>query len=118
MKLSIQSDDGTRSEVVLGGQITQRDVSPFQEPLGDALGPDAYKRRVMVDMQDVEMLDSSGVGWLLVCNKRFKEGGGALVLHSFSPTVSNVLKVLNMHQVLPMADDEQHARQLLDGDPQ
>ena len=111
MNISIQSDDGNVIRAQVSGKITQSDVSPFVEPLSDAAGQDVYRRRVVLNMEEVEMLDSSGVGWLLVCHKRFRETGGVLVLHSYPPIVGNVLKVLNLHQVLTLADDEDAAVQ-------
>ena len=98
MKVSIHSDDGQAVRAYVAGKITQQDVSPFTEPLGEALGTGGYKRHVLLNMEDVEMLDSSGVGWLLTCHKRFRETGGTLVLHSYPPVVANVLRVLNIHE--------------------
>ena len=114
MKLSSQSDDGDAVSVDVVGRITQDHVSPFSEPLGETLG--GYKRRVMLNMKAVEMLDSSGVGWLLVCHRRFKDKGGDLVLHSYQPLVANVLRVLNLQKVLKMAESEDDARRLLEGE--
>lgn len=116
MKLSIDQEGQSPVAVRVAGDITQRHVSPFVEPLGDALGEDGYEKPVMLNLQQVDMLDSSGVGWLLVCHKRFHEKGGKLVLHSFSPTVSNVLKVLNMQKVLNLAETENDARRMFEGD--
>src|SRR6056297_2860794 len=103
MKLSIDSNEHGIARARVSGKINQSQVSPFTEPLGDALGPDAYQQSVLLDMSEVEMLDSSGVSWLLSCHKRFRSAGGELVLHSLSDIALNVIKVLNLKSVFRVA---------------
>lgn len=116
MQLKILSNQAGIVRASVTGKINQSHVSPFVEPLGDALGADAYQQRVLLDMKAVELLDSSGVSWLLSCHKRFREGGGRLVLCSLSDIAMNVVKVLNLQAVFKLAADEQEALQLLQGD--
>lgn len=84
------------------------------EPITTALGEHAYQQRVLLDMGDVEMLDSSAVGWLLKCNKAFRDAGGQLVIHTVRPAARNVLKVLRVDQVLNVADSEAEAIRAID----
>lgn len=116
MQLAITSRENDVTEVELAGRVTQRDVSPLDDPLGDLLGARGYGQRVLLSMRDVEFLDSSGVGYLLACQKRFRQAGGTLILHSVSPIAASVLKVLNLHQVFKIATDASSARQLAAGD--
>ena len=99
MKLSIAQDDGQSVRVAVKGQVTQRELAPLTDPLLDLLGPDAYSRQVRLDLSDADYLDSSGVGWLLTCNKRIRQAGGRLTLHSPHPIVTNVLRVLKLEKV-------------------
>jgi anti-anti-sigma factor len=115
MKLCVLSDDGDAVSVEIAGKVTQAKASPFDDPLGELLGSDGYGRDVLLDMSQVEVLDSSGIGWLLTCQKRFREAGGALVLHSLSPMSRNVIKVLNMHAVFKMASSGEEALRMLEG---
>jgi anti-anti-sigma regulatory factor len=71
---------------------------------------------MLLDMSEAETLDSSGVGWLLECHKKFREAGGGFVIHSLTPTASQVLRMLNMQMVLRLAGDERKALQMLEGD--
>lgn len=114
MQLSLLSDDGEITRVQIAGKINQKNISPFSEPLGQLLGPDAYSRKVLLDMHDVQALDSSGIGWLLVCHKRFREANGQMVLHSLAPLARNVLKVLNMQLVFKVAENEDEAVRALE----
>ena len=114
MRLSILWEEGSRACVQLAGQVKQPMATPLEEPLGELLGPDGYNRGVLLDMSEVEVLDSSGIGWLLVCHKRFRDSGGDFVLHSLSPMARNVMKVLNMQAVFKIADNDESAIGMLE----
>jgi anti-sigma B factor antagonist len=100
MKLSIAQDDGQCVRIAVLGHITQKELAPLTEPLLDLLGPSGYTRQVRLDLSHTEYLDSSGVGWLLTCNKRMRQAGGHLTLHAPHPIVANVLRVLKLEKVL------------------
>jgi anti-sigma B factor antagonist len=104
MELVFASDDGQCARVAVSGRISQGDFGPYQEPLAQLLGPNAYARRIVLDLSNAEYLESSGVGWLLTCHKRMKEAGGNLTLLSPQPVVSNVLRVLRLGQVFEILD--------------
>ena len=113
MKLQKAADDGQLVRVQVDGQITQRDFSPGGDPLVDLVGPDVYTRQVLVDLTRSPMVDSSGIGWLIASNKRFKEKGGRLVVHSYSPLVANTLKLLKMEKVLNLCPNQKDAEALV-----
>ena len=117
MNLFITAEDGQISRISVCGDVSQDNLAPADEPISGLLGPDCYNRIVLLDMHDVEMLDSSGVSWLLSCDKTFRNAGGRLVLHSLSPYAHDVLRVLNMHLILSIADDERSALELAQGTP-
>jgi anti-sigma B factor antagonist len=106
MKLAFASDDGQSARVAVSGRITQGECGPYQEPLSQLLGPNAYARRVVLDLSDAAYIDSSGIGWLLTCHKRMKEAGGNLTLLSPQPVVANVLRVLRLDQVFEITDPQ------------
>ncbi len=116
MKLSILSREDGLAHVAVTGKITQEQAALASDPLRELLGPDVYAGKVILHMQDADFVDSSGVSWLLIAHKRFKENKGRIVLHSIQPVVMNVLKVLRMHLVFDLADNEQVARKTIQGD--
>ena len=99
----------TESRGSVCGEVRQTDFLVADEPLSGHLGTEGYQGVVLVDLSGVAMLDSSGVGWLLLCQKRFRTAGGAFVLHSLSPFVQQLFEVLKMHLILTIADDESGA---------
>jgi anti-anti-sigma factor len=117
MNLDVTSEEGRVTRVSLSGDVSQPNLTPVEEPLGKLLGTDCYSERVLLDMHEVETIDSSGVSWLLSCDKRFRTAGGQLVLHSLSPFARDVLKVLNLHLIMSIASDEKSAVDLAQGTP-
>lgn len=100
MQLAIAREDGQTVEVAVTGQITQREIDPLRDPLVELLGPNAYGREVRLDLREATYMDSSGVGWLLLCHKRMRQAGGRLVLVDPHPVVANVLRILKLDRVL------------------
>jgi len=117
MKLTQQTSEGEVIRLDVGGALDFKRMSPLEEPISDVMGEDVYEKKVIINMKAVEALDSSGVGWLLTCQKQFRQLGGNLVLHSLSPAAKNVLRVLNMHRVFRLAEDEAQALGMVNTSP-
>lgn len=115
MHLSILSEADNIVSLKLSGKVTQRNVALTLDPLDETMGTRGLSHPLLLDLSGVELLDSSGVNWLLVSQKRVRESGGRMVLHSLSPIARNVLRVLNMHTVFAMADNESHAQKIANG---
>ena len=114
MQLKFQLEDDLVC-VSTEGRITQQRIDPSSEPLAGLLGPAVYSRKVLLNLSNSDYIDSSGVSWLLTCHKRCREAGGMLIIHSPSPMVVQILRVLRMDQVLTVADDILQARALANG---
>lgn len=115
MKLTVHSENGDPVLLRIEGRVSQRDLEE-SDPFLEGVGENAYSRQLVVDLSEVAAMDSSGVNWLLIAQKRMQEQGGRLVLHSLSPIANNVLKVLNLHTVFQIANSEEAAVQMLEGD--
>ena len=114
MKLSIKSREDGLTLVEVSGDVSQKRLSAQPEPLQDLLGDGCYQGTVLLDLHAVEAIDSSGIGWLLSSQKKFRTSGGTLVLYSLSPFARDVMKILNMQLVFKMAEDEAAARRLVE----
>ena len=112
MEIELTSRSERLTRVAVRGELSQADFQADDEPLGHLLGEDGYQSPVLVDLSGVCSLDSVAVGWLLLCQKRFRTAGGALVLHSLSPLVQQLFDVLKMHLALTVAADEPSAAEI------
>jgi anti-anti-sigma factor len=98
------------------GEITQIDFRPGHDVLPELLGADCYARKVLLNMERTPYIDSAGVGWLVMCHKRFKEAGGRLIIHSIPPMVNQILKLLKMPALLHIAENDAAAQALALGE--
>jgi len=117
MDLSVVSQEGEISHLKVKGRVTQRQLMSSTDVLVDRLGLEVYKGKVLLDMREAEFLDSSGVSWLLIAHKRFREQGGRFVLYAVAPMVLNVLRVLKMQLVFDLSDTYDEALKKVQGDP-
>lgn len=115
MKLKLDSEADGVVKVSVSGMVTLTGETKV-EPLGDLLGEEPYGKRVLLDMGTAEKIDSSGIGWLVTCHKRFVEGEGKLVIHSVQPFVANVLKVVRLDRFFNIASNERQGLPQLKGE--
>ncbi|MCM2679543.1 STAS domain-containing protein [Echinimonas agarilytica] len=61
---------------------------------------------VVVDMNDVDALDASGIGALVFMFKRLRASGGALYLCGVKGAPRKLLEMLHVHRAIPMYEDK------------
>jgi anti-anti-sigma factor len=109
VKLTLVADEGAVVRVACEGQVTHL-VAHGDEPLGRLLGPEGYRRTVLLSLQKATFINSSGISWLLICHKYFTQAGGKLVVHSVPPLVNQVLQFVRLPTIMFFAADEASAR--------
>ncbi len=115
MKLTMVSTDGDLTRIQNEGDITQMDFRTGADAFCDLLGADCYQRKVLLSLEKTPYIDSTAVGWIIRCHKRCKEAGGKLVLHSISPSVLQILRLLRLPDILHIAESDAAARALAEG---
>jgi anti-anti-sigma factor len=106
-------DDITR--IQNEGDITQMDFRAGADVLCDLLGTDCYKRKILLSLERTSYIDSTAIGWIVRSHKYCKEAGGKLVIHSISPSVLQVLRLLRLPDILHLAENDAAARALAVG---
>jgi anti-sigma B factor antagonist len=114
MELTLVSETEDLLRLQAKGRLVQS-VLEHSDPLRDALGSEDFSREVLLDLSEIEYIDSSGIGWLLARHKRFREAGGKLILHSASSAVLDVVRMLRLDTVFLLAEDEATAAVLARG---
>ena len=100
--------------VKIDGKITSQDLGEGNaNPLESTIGIGWAGNRVLVDMSYVSYADSSAIGWLLLLQKGFRTGGGAMVLYGIVPSVMQLFSLLNLRSVFKIAENESAAREML-----
>lgn len=102
------------AHLAIEGALTAVDlVGDGRDPLADLVGEDWPTRKILLDLSNANYLDSSAIGWLLTCARQLRDGGGQLALHSIPPTIRQIFDVLRISSVLPIADGEAEAVELM-----
>jgi anti-anti-sigma factor len=113
LRLVAEDDRGAavvaaEGDLVFAGS-TGEIVNPFEGLLGAGWGG----RKVLLDFSKAAFLDSAGIGWLIGSTKLFRQNGGMLVVHSIPPRVRQMLDMLKVGQIVPLAASEAAARETL-----
>lgn len=96
--------------VILTGELDSMNVGDFISAFNSHL--EAGKRLYVLDLGDLEFIDSAGLGGLVSVWERALEQGAFIALGTISPRVHDVLQITGLHTVLhsyPTVDEAERA---------
>ena len=105
-------------------------VFSVQNVLLDANGADKFKREmllvlnqddftnIVIDLDSVKMVDSSGLGALLFARRQVVQKGGECYLVNPAPKVTNLLKISKLTDAFQFADSIEEALEAADESPE
>ncbi|MGZ4665898.1 MAG: STAS domain-containing protein [Frankiaceae bacterium] len=101
MDLSLSTrTEGDCTVVVVGGEIDVYTAPKLREQLIDLVSSGHYN--LVVDMEGVEFLDSTGLGVLVGGLKRVRAHGGALRLVCTQERILKVFRITGLTKVFPI----------------
>jgi anti-sigma B factor antagonist len=112
MTLRINLDQGPAYwKLTLAGDLDYGECAAFRMNIDRILksAPPA----TIVDLSDIEYLDSSGLGLLLSLSKEYAQAGGKLVLVT-NETVDNILSLTRLNGIFATAPEMEQARQMVE----
>jgi anti-sigma B factor antagonist len=93
--------------VTVAGEVDVYTADALREALREA---EADSKQIIVDLLEVNFLDSTGIGVLVGSLKRLREGGGDLHLVVTQPSVLKVLRITSLDRVFQVHADLDEAR--------
>jgi stage II sporulation protein AA (anti-sigma F factor antagonist) len=115
LEIKLVSREGTVVRLEAVGRLVHSTLAPCPDLIDKLLGSDAFAQTVLLSLEGVDFMDSSGIGWLLASRKQFREAGGSLVIHSVPAQVLDVIRVMRLGHVLGLAEDESAAMAMVQG---
>lgn len=101
--------------VALAGELDIYTVAGFRNAIEEVDPPNA---RVVVDLSDVSLLDSSGLGALVSLLNQSRAGDGRLGLVCPHRRLRRVFEITGLRRAFTFGDDLDEVRAALDGEDQ
>ncbi|MCX6344431.1 MAG: STAS domain-containing protein [Armatimonadetes bacterium] len=93
--------------IELSGEVDAYTSARFREIMLDIIDSDGVK--LVISMNDVEYIDSSGLGALVGGLKRVSERDGKIVIICDKPQVKKVFEITGLEKVFPIYGTEEEA---------
>ncbi len=97
--------------ISVSGELDLHSVGALQEALEDAIATPG--ETVVVDLGEVELIDSIALGALARASRRVREGGGALGVAASNADVVRAFEITSLDRVIPMATTTEGALERL-----
>ncbi|MCU0226395.1 MAG: STAS domain-containing protein [Bryobacterales bacterium] len=107
MQFSTKTTDGI-TIVALDGKLVVGDATATLKEQVKLLA-DREIRKVVLDLKDVDYIDSSGLGTLVYCFSTFRKQGGTLKLLNLSRRNIELMLLTKLETVFEVFDDERSA---------
>jgi anti-anti-sigma factor len=106
LTVAVDRDAGGVDLVALRGELDFASGEPLSTAFADLTGG---PRRVVVDLSDLEFVDSSGVKMLVAAARAVEDAGGTFVVAGPTATVRRVFDILHLADVLTVVETRQAA---------
>src|SRR5579872_4541256 len=93
--------------LALKGRITVGEVSPVRDKISALVA--AGKTQIVLDLQHVDYIDSTGLGNLVISYTQVKKAGGALKLLNLNKRNVELLALTRLHTIFEVFGEETDA---------
>lgn len=97
-------EKGTTGVISPQEALTAESVDSFRDQFIDWLARTSDARNVLVNLEKVDFMDSSGLGTLIALLKRVSERGGDLKICGMSKKVRMVFEITRAYKVFEIVD--------------
>lgn len=106
MKLRVEQSGNVTVIHVESNHLDAGNTTQFRNAVSEAI---AGRQGVLIDLTDVQFVDSSGLGALLSCLRQISADGGRLRLCGISRTVRSLFELVRMHRVFEIHGSREEA---------
>ena len=95
--------------VRIQGELDLHTASVFRDEVDNILSRRKRITKMMLSLNGVTFIDSSGLGALLGRYKKIMQRNGRIVISEMSPGVKKLLELSGVNKIIPLFDTEQEA---------
>jgi anti-sigma B factor antagonist len=107
-------DDGTdHVELRPEGELDAYSVAQFREAFDEL----SAEPRVIVDLSELQFMDSAGLGALIGGIRKVRENDGRITVLSSVASITRLLHTTGFDRIVPVKEDRAEAIEALDEDP-
>src|SRR5579863_3084432 len=106
MELTTEKINDVTVASLIGDHLDASNADEFKRDMAPLLDGNAC---IVLDMSEIQFLDSAGLGALLSCLRKLSAGGGDLKLTGVSPQVRSVFHITRMHRIFDIFDTKEEA---------
>ncbi|BDG31489.1 anti-sigma F factor antagonist [Parageobacillus thermoglucosidasius] len=113
--MSLMMDFEVKQDVLiirLSGELDHHTAEELREKVTDVL-ESASIRHIVLNLEHLTFMDSSGLGVILGRYKQIKKLGGEMIVCSISPTVKRLFDMSGLFKIIRLENDEQFALKTL-----
>ncbi len=107
MKFNIKMREGIAIIVLEGDMVGGPDATLLSEKFRDLIG--AGTNRIVLDMEQVDYMNSSGLGILIAGVTTVRNSGGELKLLHLIKKLRDLLRITKLHRVFEIYENEEEA---------
>jgi anti-sigma B factor antagonist len=106
MKLETSTVAGIALVKPIGEHLDYENVEEFRRQMGEVL---SAATEVVLDMSQLQFVDSSGLGAILSSLRRLSSEGGDLRLAGVNPSVAALLQLVRLDQIIGIYESSEAA---------
>ncbi len=88
----------------LKGRLTVGESNPLREKIGQVLA--SGRNKIVLDLEDIDYIDSTGLGGMVICYTQVKRAGGDLKLMKLNRRNVELLALTRLHTVFEVFAEE------------
>ena len=109
----IKEVDGITVVRLMEKKLYQNAVTRFQDEMVKLL--DGEQKRFVIDLSDVEVMNSSGLGVLILMWDRLKKEDGRLALMGLCPLMEDLFQRMRLNLIFKIAQTQSEAVEMIQG---
>lgn len=112
MRMQSETEGGWLTVFSLSGEMDAASAPEFRDALSETIEQDLIW--ILVDLSEVEYIDSVGLGMLMGAAKRANEHGGGLAVICQRPNLLKIFDITGTRELLNVCEAESQAREFIE----